>query len=184
VIPYLLGLVFGWRAMLGGGEPAIHWTASYVDANGSHTVETWREPGHVRRITDRALELDAVRPRGDGYRFAINDRARSRTFYGTERDRILERSFDDWQRWTHAIAPRQPGGLVFALRRPDLVTRVGRCAWFTHAGAELCWSRALALPLVVRQDGKDVYLVTSAEPLRAAIPAFAPIGAELGRDDD
>lgn len=44
----------------------------------------------------------------------------------------------------------------------------GLCTWFRDGTTELCWSRGLALPLVIRVDGKDV----------------SPIGAEVGADDD
>jgi len=184
VITYLLGLVFGWHAAFGGGEPPVHWTASYVDGVGSHVLEAWRQPDHVRRITDRTLELDAVQPRGEGFRFAINDRERPMTFYGNQHDRVMQGSFDDWQRWTHVIAPTSPRALVFALDRPVQITPAGRCRWFSDAGSEICWSRSLALPLVIRAAGKDVYIVTSAEPLRGELPAFAPAGSEVVRDDD
>jgi hypothetical protein len=184
MIRYVLELVFGWHAMLGGGEPPVHWTASYVDATGAHIVEAWRQPDHVRRVTDRTLELDAVRPRGDGYRFAINDRARGVTRYASERDRISAGSFDDWQRWTHVIAPVRPGALVFALARPTESTVAGPCRWLQVDVREVCWSRRFALPLRIRAGGRDVYVVTSADRFHGELPAFAPIGSELPADDD
>jgi hypothetical protein len=184
VIQYVLQLVFGWHAMLGGGEPPVHWTASYVDGAGTHAIEVWRQPGHVRRITDRVLELDAVRPTGEGFRFSLNDRRRGLTFHGSQHDRIMQGSFDDWQTWTHVVAPGRPDALVFPIDRPVLTTPAGRCRWFRDAGTELCWSRSLALPLVIRADGKDVYTVTSSEPLRGALPPFVPVGTEVGGDDD
>ncbi|MEO7734693.1 MAG: hypothetical protein ABIY55_27295 [Kofleriaceae bacterium] len=180
----MLQLVFGWHAMLGGGEPAVHWTARYVDASGSHTIEVWRQPDHVRRLTDGVLELDAVRPRGDGYRFSINDRASGTTFHGREHDRIAQGSFDDWQRWTRVIAPSQPGALVWPLDRPALTTAAGRCHWLRDAATEICWSTRLALPLVLRVAGSDVYTVRTAEPLRTRVPPFTPAGHEVVVDDD
>jgi len=184
MIGAVLQLWFGWHAVLGGGEPAVHWTASYVDGDGVHTVEAWRRPGHVRRITDRVLELDATRRRGEGLRFSINDHRRGVTFHGTERDRIMHGSFADWQRWTHVVAPSEPGALAFRIDRPALITPAGRCLWYRDASAELCWSRSLALPLVIRSDGKDVYTVTFAEPFRGTLPGFTPVGVEIGGDDD
>jgi hypothetical protein len=68
--------------------------------------------------------------------------------------------------------------------RQGQTTPAGRCRWFTTGDTELCWSHHLALPLLIRSDGKDLYVVTSAEPFRGAIPPFTPVGAEVGRDDD
>ena len=184
MIDAVLQLWFGWHAVLGGGEPAVHWTARYADADGAHTVEAWRQPDRIRRVTDRALELDASRPRGDGFRFSINDHARGVTFHGTERDRIMHGSFDDWQRWGHVVAPSRPRALVFRIDRPALTTAAGRCTWFRDGATELCWSRSLALPLVIRVDGNDVYTVMSAQRFRGELPPFAPLGAEIGGDDD
>ena len=184
MITQLLQLLFGWHVWLGGGEPHVHWTAQYVDTTGRHTIEAWRQPDHVRRVPDGVLELDAVRPRGDAYRFSLHDRARDTTFHGREHDRILQGSFDDWQRWTHVIAPSQPGALVQPLDRPPLETPAGRCRWLRDAGTEICWSTRFALPLVLRVAGTDVYTVRTAEPLRRAIPPFAPTGTEVVVDDD
>ncbi|HET7499721.1 MAG TPA: hypothetical protein VFK02_01925 [Kofleriaceae bacterium] len=180
----VLHLVFGWRAVLGGGEPPVHWVASYIDAAGAHTVEVWRQPGHVRHVTDRRLELDAVRPAGEGYRFVINDLARQVSYRGTERDRIQRGSFDDWQRWTHVVAPARPDALVFPLGRPEASTPAGRCRWFADGDRELCWSRSLAIPLVIRAGGKDVYTVSLAEAFHGSLAPLAPLGDELGGDDD
>ena len=184
MIDAVIQLWLGWHAMLGRAEPPVHWTASYVDGTGTHAIEVWRQPERVRRITDRVLELDAVRPRGQGYRFSINDHRRGVTYHGSERDRIMQRSFDDWQRWTHVVAPDRPDAIVRPLERPALTTPAGRCRWFTTAGAELCWSHTLGLPLVIRADGKDVYTVTSAERFRGSLPPFKPIGTTIGADDD
>lgn len=184
MIDYVLQLMFGWRTMLGGGEPPVHWTAHYVDAAGSHTIEVWRTPDHVRRITDGVLELDAVRRRGDGYRFSINDRAHGTTFYGREHDRVMQGSFDDWQRWTHVIAPSHPEALVWPLDRPALATAAGRCQWLRDAVTEVCWSTRFALPLVLRVAGSDVYTVRTAEPFRGVLPPFTPAGSEVVVDDD
>jgi hypothetical protein len=184
LIDYALRFLFGWHAVLGGGEPSVHWTASYVDAAGTHVIEVWRQPGHVRRVTDRTLELDAVRPAGDGYQFSINDRERGVTFHGTERDRIMQRSFDDWQRWTHVVAPPSASALALPLLRLGQTTPAGRCRWFVTGDTELCWSHRFALPLVIRTRGKAVYVVSSVEPFGGAIPPFVPVGAEVGRDDD
>jgi len=180
----MLQLLFSWRAMLGGGEPPVHWTASYVDPTGTHVIEVWRQPGHVRRLTDRALELDAVRPPGSGFQFSINDRERGMTFHGTEHDRVMQRSFDDWQRWTHVVAPPQPNALVLPMLRLGHTTPAGRCRWFKSGETELCWSHSLGLPLVIRASGKDVYAVTSVESFAGAIPPFKPVGAEVGVDQD
>ncbi len=184
MIDYVLQLLFGWHAMLGGGEPAVHWTASYVDAAGSHTLEAWRKPDHVRRITDRVLELDAVRPRGDSYRFSINDRARGTTFYGREHDRVMQGSFDDWQRWTHVIAPSQPDALVWPLDRPALMTAAGRCQWLRDAATEVCWSTRFALIFFIVLACTEFYTVRTAEPFRGALPPVTPAGSEVVVDDD
>jgi hypothetical protein len=184
LIDCVLRLLFGWHTVLGGGEPPVHWTASYVDGGGTHVIEVWRQSGHVRRITDRTLELDAVRPPGSGYQFSINDRERGVTFHGTERDRIMQRSFDDWQRWTHVVTPPAANALVLPMLRLGQTTSAGRCRWFTIGDTELCWSHSLALPLVIRAGGKDVYVVTSAEPFGGTIPPFTPVGADVGRDED
>ena len=184
MISQLLQLIFGWHTMLGGGEPAVHWTATYLDGSGMHTVEVWRQPDHVRHVTDHVLELDALRPAGGGFRFLINDRSRQISYRGTEHDRILHGSFDDWQRWTHVVAPERPGALVFAIDRPAARAPAGTCRWFLDGNRELCWSRSLAIPLVIRAGGKDVYTVTAAGAFRGTLPPLAPLGDELGGDED
>jgi hypothetical protein len=180
----LLQLMFGWHALLDAGEPAVHWSATYTDGAGTHTVEVWRQPGHVRHLTDHVLELDAIRPAGDGFRFLINDRARQISYRGTEHDRILHGSFDDWQRWTHVVAPERPDALVFPLPRPLASTPAGTCRWFVDGDRELCWSYGLAIPLVIRAGGKDVYTVTTAEAFHRPLAPLAPLGDEIGGDDD
>lgn len=184
MIAYVLQLVFGWHTMLGGGEPAVHWTATYLDRSGTHVIEAWRQPGHIRHITDRVLELDASRPRGAGYRFTINDRRRGVAYHGSEHDRIMQGSFDDWERWTHVVTPAHRGALVFPIDRAVLATPAGRCRWFTDGTRELCWSRSLALPLVIRAEGTDVYTVTAAAEFHGVLPPFEPSGTEIGGDDD
>ena len=181
---FVLQLIFGWTVTFGASEPSVHWTASYVDGAGTHVVEAWRQPGHVRHVTDRVIELDASRPKVGAYRFTINDRRRGLTFHGDEHDRIMQRSFDDWERWTHVVARPSSDTLVLPLDRAAGVTPAGRCTWFTDGTRELCWSRDLGLPLVIRVAGSEVYTVTSSSRFRGAMPPFAPVGAEVGRDDD
>jgi hypothetical protein len=184
VLEALLQLVFGWHVVLGGGEPPVHWTATYTDGSTTHAVEVWRQPGHVRHVTDHVVELDAVRPARDGFQFLINDHRREISYRGTERDRIVQGSFDDWQRWNHVVAPSGPHAMVFAIDRPVASTPAGACRWFADGGRELCWSRRLAIPLVVRVQGKDVYTVTSAAAFHDPLPPLAPVGTPLGGDDD
>jgi hypothetical protein len=179
----VLALLFGWRAMLGHADPPVHWTARYRDATGEHRVEAWRVPGHVRRISDGVLELDATRPPSGGYQFTLHDRRSDLRYRGDEHTRILQRSFDDWERWTHVVTPSGPRALARPTARTT-ATPAGRCAWFVDGTREICWSRSLALPLLVRVEGQVVYQVTQAAPFHGVLASPPPRGIEVGGDDD
>jgi hypothetical protein len=144
------------RAFDASAAPAkVHFRGSYVDGKGKeHRFEVWRQ-GDARlvRNTDDRLILHVMRGDDGAYVYKLVDKARRLLIDVRPENLYRLGRFTDWTSISTMLErPAQPHRIVDGGR--SQTTSLGACRWFRielgeHA-EEICWSRAWALPLLMR----------------------------------
>ena len=168
------------RVFTDEGEPTYaHFTASYQDARGPHTVEVWRI-GHtkLRRRTDGVLDIYAGQTAKQEVHFTVLDHQRSIRTEVSRTNLYRIGRFVDWFGLAHGIGkPMTAYQLATLAKPPTKDTPSAPCTWYQltveqHASA-ICWSDAYRLPLLITTpEGQVQWRIGAVDTQRIAWDVF------------
>ena len=159
----------------------VYFEARYLEGGRSHRLKVWRQgKTQVRRETDGWLNVYAVRQPGGEVQYRIIDLRYRQSIRITRENLYRIGAFSDWWSLAHVLT-RPYGDITIAAQgKRRERTKHGACRWYELEGAQVCWSDAWGLPLLIR-DGND-----DGAPARfevTAVRRFSPKAVSLRMPD-